>query len=45
MGLAFVRINHFLMTVFMLGIMAKFVAILVDQHNRSLDSGVGYVIN
>lgn len=44
-GLAFVGINHFLVTVFMLGIMAKFVAILVDQHNGSLDSGVGYVIN
>ena len=30
-----VRINHFLVTVFMLGIMATFVAILVDQHNGS----------
>ena len=39
-----VRINHFLVTVLILGIMAKFVAILVDQHNGSLDRGVGYVI-
>ena len=30
-----VRINNFLVTVFMLGIMATFVAILVDQHNVS----------
>ena len=40
-----VRINHFLVPVLMLGIMAKFVAILVDQHNGSLDRRFGYVIN
>lgn len=40
-----VRINHFLVTVLILGIMAKFVTILVDQHNGSFDRRVGYVIN